>query len=84
MKLSSKASIRADRVKSIYNHLVDWEEMGIEIFQLSKYQYRFIRLEDDHRIDYYPTSGKYYDISLKKWGKSPAYKIIELFRVKNH
>jgi hypothetical protein len=77
MSLSTKRHIRDDRVKSIYNHLVDWEEKGIEIFKLNDYQYRFI--QGHHQIDYYPTSGKYFDITLKKWGTSLAYKIIDLF-----
>ena len=32
---------RDDRVKSIYNHLVEWEEKGIRVYFLTPYQYRF-------------------------------------------
>lgn len=68
---------RDDRTKSIYNHLVDFKEAGIDSYKLTDYQYRFIK--EGHRIDYYPTSGKYFDITLNKWGKIPANKIISLF-----
>jgi hypothetical protein len=79
MSLSSNKRIRDDRVKSIYNHLIDWEEKGVEIFKLTDYQYRFIK--GDHQIDFYPTSGKYFDITCKKWGTTLAYKIIDLFNI---
>lgn len=68
---------RDDRVKSIYNHLIDWEEIGIKVFKLTPFQYRFIK--DEHRIDYYPTSGSYFDITLRKRGSLPAFKINTLF-----
>lgn len=74
---ATKKLIRNDRVKSIYNHLIDWTENDIEIFKLTDYQYRFVK--GNHRIDYYPTSGKYFDITLNKRGTIPAYKIITLF-----
>jgi len=74
---SNKKQIRDDRIKSIYNHLIDWTEKDIEIFKLTQYQYRFIK--GNHKIDYYPTSGKYFDITNKKWGNIPAYKLITLF-----
>lgn len=79
--MSSKTNkrIRDDRVKSIYNHLVDWEELGVEIFKINDYQYRFVY--GHHQIDYFPTSGKYHDLSRDKWGRSLAYKIIDLFDV---
>jgi hypothetical protein len=78
-KITNK-TMRDDRVKSIYNHLVDLEENGIEVFKLTPYQYRFVK--ENHRIDYYPTSGKYFDITLNKWGTLPAYKINTLFEDK--
>jgi hypothetical protein len=74
---ATKKIIREDRTKSIYAHIIDLEEAGIEVFKLTSYQYRFI--QGEHRIDYYPTSGKYFDINLKKWGNIPAFKLITLF-----
>ena len=71
--------IRDDRIKSIYGHLVEFKEIGIEIFKLTQYQYRFIK--ENHRIDYYPTSGKYHDINLNKWGYTEAFKIKDLFSI---
>jgi hypothetical protein len=68
---------RDDRAKSIYNHLVDWEEVGIKVFKLNHSHYRFVK--DEHRIDYYPASGKYFDITLRKWGSLPAFKMNTLF-----
>lgn len=78
MKKPSNEIIRNDRVKSIYNHLIDFTEEGIEIFKLTPYQYRFIK--GFHKIDYFPTSGKYFDISLQKRGIIHAYKINTLFK----
>ena len=69
--------MRDDRTKSIYAHIVDLEEAGVEVFKLNDYQYRFVK--EGHRIDYFPTSGKYHDITLKKWGNIPAFKLIALF-----
>jgi hypothetical protein len=68
---------RDDRVKSIYNHLIDWEEIGIKVFKLTPFRYRFRK--DEHIIDYYPTSGNYFDITLRKRGSLPAFKINTLF-----
>ena len=81
MSAKSNKRIRDDRIKSFYNHLVDWKEKGIEIFKISDYQYRLIQVDTNHRIDYFPTSGKYHDISLDKWGRCMAFKIIDLFYV---
>jgi hypothetical protein len=74
----TKNLIRDDRVKSIYNHLVEWEELGVEIFKLSDTQYRLIK--GDFKVEYYPVSSKYHIHHLNKWGQCPAYKLIELFR----
>jgi hypothetical protein len=73
-----KKQMRDDRTKSIYAHIVDLEEAGIEVFKLNDYQYRFVK--DGHRIDYFPTSGKYHDITINKWGIIPAFKLITLFK----
>jgi hypothetical protein len=73
-----KNRIRDDRVKSIYNHLVDWEELGVEIFKVSDTQYRLIK--GLFRVDYYPKSSKYHINHLNKWGMCPAYKLIDLFK----
>ena len=77
MSLIAKKLIREDRIKSIYAHLIDWTEKDVEIFKLNPYQYRFI--QRDHIIDYFPTSGKYHDLNLNKWGFSHVFKLIELF-----
>ena len=65
-------------MKAIYGHLMDWEDMGIRIYMLTEYQYRFIK--DKHIIDYYPTSGKYHDVTFRYWGRCYAFKINKLFR----
>ena len=70
--------MREDRVKSIFAHIIDLKEAGIESFKLNDYQYRFVK--DGHKIDYYPTSGKYHDITLNKRGTIPAFKLITLFK----
>jgi hypothetical protein len=77
MSLAANKRMRDERLKSIYNHIVDWTEQDIEMFEINKYQFRFVKGE--HRIDYYPTSGKYFDLNLKKWGTIPAFKLITLF-----
>ena len=45
---------------------VNWRELGIEKFQVNEYQLRFVK--GKVRFDYYPTSGKYFDISTGHWG----------------
>lgn len=72
-----KKLMRDDRVKSIYAHIVDLQEDGIESFKLNDYQYRFVK--NGHKVDYFPTSGKYHDITLNKRGTIPAFKLITLF-----
>jgi hypothetical protein len=74
-----KKQMRDDRVKSIYVHLIDLEENGVEVFKINDYQYRFVK--GVQRIDYFPTSGKYHDITLNKWGMIPAFKLITLFEL---
>ena len=81
MSPSPNKLMRDDRVKSIYGHIVEFHELGIEIFKISPYQYRFVK--ENHRIDYFPTSSKYHDLNLGKWGYSPAFKIKELFDLSN-
>lgn len=73
-----KKQMRDDRVNSIYAHIIDLKEAGIESFKLNEYQYRFVK--DNHRIDYFPTSGKYHDITLNKRGTIAAFKLITLFK----
>ena len=73
-----KKQMREDRTKSIYIHVIDLKEAGIDSFKLTDYHFRFVK--GVHRIDYFPTSGKYHDITLKKRGTIPAFKINTLFK----
>ncbi len=80
-KKPSNEIIRNDRVKMIYSLSILWKEHGIEIFKLTSFQYRFIK--KDHKVDYYPTSGKYFDITLQERGFCPTQQIISLFNKNN-
>lgn len=65
-------------VDGLYHNNQKLKDAGRESFKLNEYQYRFVK--EGHRIDYYPTSGKYHDISLNKRGMIPAFKLITLFK----
>ena len=56
---------------------IDWGYIGVEIFQINQYQLRFI--QGKRKIDYYPTSGKYFDMKNRKWGSCTVSQIKDLF-----
>ena len=76
MSLVIKKKIRTERVDVLYKQIAQWEQEGVEIFKINEYQYRIIRA--DHAIDFYPTSGKYYDTRKNKWGYTSVVNIIYL------
>lgn len=76
-KLIRNKIIRNDRVKTISSHFDDLKKDGVRIQLLTPYQYRFTK--GKHKIDYYPTSGKYFDISLQRWDSIPADQIMNIF-----
>lgn len=80
MSLANKKKIREERVATLYANFKQWELEGVELFQISEYQYRLIR--DGHGIDYYPTSGKYFDNKFNKWGYTTPASIIYLLFTK--
>jgi hypothetical protein len=64
--------------KDIINEcLPEWNEAGIELFKLTAYQWRFIK--GDYKVDYYPTSERYYDHQQKLWDSISAQNIPDLF-----
>ena len=81
MKKPSNEIIRNDRVKMIYSESILWKEEGIEVFEITPYQFRFIK--ENHIVDYYPTSGKYFDITIQERGFCPTQQIISLFNKNN-
>jgi hypothetical protein len=75
MSKTVKNLISNERLNNL--HIEDIERVGVEVFKINHYQYRFIK--GRRRIDYYITSGKYCDLNLKKWDSIPANKFITLF-----
>ena len=74
---STKAKFRTDRTNTIFGQIFELKEAGVEVFELTPYQYRLV--QGNHKIDYYPTSGKYFDLNKKEWRFCPAHKILTLF-----
>jgi len=71
--------IREKRINDLDIKGDNWQNLGVEIFTLTEYQYRFT--QQNHVIDYYPTSGKYHDITTNKHGQIPAYDFYKLFTI---
>ena len=69
--------IRNQRIAQFDPNSDKWQKLGIEIFQLTPYQYRFSW--NGVQIDYFPTSGKYHNITKDERGICPAYGILKLF-----
>lgn len=63
------------RTGELMSLLKQWPEFSFEM--LTPYQYRIYK--GSYAIDYYPTSGKYYDINQKFWGIAEPAEIINLF-----
>lgn len=64
MSKATKEKMRNARMGEI--NKINWKELGIEKFQINEYQYRFVK--GGVSFDYFPTSGKYFDIDTKHWG----------------
>lgn len=64
MSKATKEKIRNAHMAEIEKG--EWDELGIEKFCINEYQFRFVK--GKNRLDYYPTSGKYFDLNLAKWG----------------
>lgn len=77
MSLKIKRQIRTERMNTVFGQIFELKEAGVEVFELTPYQYRLI--QGNRRIDYYPTSGKYFDLNAKEWHHVPAHKILTLF-----
>jgi hypothetical protein len=77
MSLKNNKKIREDRVKTMFGLIFELKEADIEVFELTPYQYRLVK--GNHRIDYYPTSGKYCDLNKNEWRFCPAHKLVSLF-----
>ena len=76
MSQYTRHKVADERMRRINIDDPSWKKHGIEIFQIKPYQYRFIR--GGLMVDYYPQSGKYFDITHKIWGACPAYDVIKL------
>ena len=76
MSKATKTNIRNTRIGNIAT--MDWSHLGIEIFQINAYQLRFV--QKNHKIDYYPTSGRYFDINKEEWGQCGVSEIALLFK----
>ena len=64
--------------KDIINEcLPEWNEVGIELIKLTPYQWRFVK--GYYQVDYYTTSGKYFDLQQKLWDSISARNIPDLF-----
>ena len=57
--------------------LKDWQDLGIECMSLTAYQYRLMK--GSYVIDYYPTTGKYFDFQQKLWGQTEPSEVVNLF-----
>lgn len=77
MSLKVKKKIREERTNTMLGLVFELKEAGIEVFELTPYQYRLI--QGNKRIDYFPTSGKYHDLNTNEWRFCPAHKIVSLF-----
>ena len=77
MSLIIKKRIRTERIGILLKCASEWREEGVEVFKINEYQYRVIR--EGHAIDYYPTSGKYFDNLKNKWGYTTPLSLIDLF-----
>ena len=77
MSLKTKSKIRDDRKNILLGQIFELKEAGIEVFELTPYQFRLV--QGSRKIDYYPTSGKYFDLNKKEWRFVPAHKILTLF-----
>jgi hypothetical protein len=77
MSLIIKRRIRNERVDTLQGWIKLWRDEGVEMFKINEYQYRIVR--EGHALDYYPTSGKYFDNQKNKWGFVSVPKIIDLF-----
>ena len=79
-KKNQKNIIRETRINDLNINCSRWNTLGVKIAALTEYQYRFT--QKGHVIDYYPTSGKYFDITKNNWGEMPAYDFYKLFQNK--
>lgn len=78
MSLKTNKAIRQQRTNTLFGLIFELKESGIEVFELNPYQYRIMR--GNRKIDYYPTSGKYFDLNAKEWRFCPAHEIVGLFK----
>ena len=76
-KLKNNRIHRNDNLSRLNPFLDEIKSIGIKVTELTPYQIRFSL--DNRKIDYYPTSGKYFDINTQKWGKIEPEKIIWMF-----
>lgn len=77
MSKAIKNIIKNKRLSIINECMPTWSNLGIEMFKINDYQYRFIKGRE--MIDYYITSTRYCKISGNIWGSCIPEKIIELF-----
>jgi hypothetical protein len=78
MSKATRTLVRNKRIKTFNPDSEDWKKIGVEIFRITPWQFRLQR--GLFKIDYYPTSGKFFDISAKKWGTIPAFDLFKLFK----
>lgn len=77
MSKATRTLVRNERIKTFDPNSQYWKNIGVEIFRITQYQFRLQR--GIYKIDYYPTSGKFFDIQTKKWGSIPAYDLHKFF-----
>ena len=68
---------RYSRISEILRLRTEFDNIGIECTEITPFQYLIIK--GDYQIDYYPTSGKYFDINQYLWGQIEPKDFINLF-----
>lgn len=72
-----KVKSRSRNLDRLEGHLTEWMGMGILVMRLTPYQYRFFK--DKQKIDYYPVSSRYHDITHNIRGFIEADDVYKLF-----
>lgn len=79
MGMKIKDIVRNSRLRELDLESDKWKSMGIEIFKIESFQYRFI--QHGKEIDYFPISGKFHIVKENRWGSIPAYDFHKLFDI---
>ena len=76
--MKTKDIVKNGRLKELAIESAQWRTIGVEIFKIEDFQYRFVK--NGREIDYFPISGKFHNVKDNVWGTIPAYNFINLFK----